>query len=36
MPRPQHPKADKEKQEEFKKNSRSWWQPPLKTSTKKT
>jgi transposase len=35
MPRPQHPKADKEKQEEFKKNFRSWWQPPKKTSTKR-
>jgi transposase len=35
MPRPRHPKADKEKQEEFKKNSRSWWQAPQKTSTKK-
>jgi len=36
MPRPRHPKADNEKQEEFKKNSRSWWQPPQKTLTKKT
>ncbi len=36
MPRPQHPKADEGKQEEFKKNSRSWWQPPKKTSTRKT
>ena len=36
MPRPQHPKADKEKQEEFKKNFRSWWRPPRKTSVKKT
>ena len=36
MPRPRHPKADNEKQEEFKKNSRSWWQPPQNTSTKKT
>jgi transposase len=36
MPRPQHPKADKEKQENFKKNSRSWWQAPQKTSAKKT
>lgn len=36
MPRPQHPKADKEKQEEFKKNSRSWWQPPKKASTRRT
>jgi len=36
MPRPQHPKADREKQEEFKKNFQSWWQPPRKTSVKKT
>ena len=36
MPRPRHPKADKEKQEDFKKNSRSWWQAPRKTSAKKT
>jgi len=36
MPRPRHPKANKEKQEEFKKNCRSWWQAPQKTSTKKT
>ena len=36
MPRPQHPKADKEKQEEFKKNSQSWWQPPKKTSVRRT
>lgn len=36
MPRPQHPKADKEKQVEFKKNSRSWWQAPQETSAKKT
>ena len=36
MPRPRHPKADSKKQEEFKKNSRSWWQAPQKTSTKKT
>jgi transposase len=35
MPRPQHPKADKEQQEEFKKNSRSWWQPPRKSSTRR-
>ena len=35
MPCPQHPKADKEKQEEFKKNFRSWWQPPKKTSTRR-
>jgi transposase len=35
MPRPQHPKADKEKQEEFKKNFRSWWQPPKKTSAQR-
>ena len=36
MPRPKHPKADKEKQEEFKKNFRSWWQAPQKISAKKT
>jgi transposase len=36
MPRPQHPKADKEKQEEFKKNFRSWWQSPKKTSARRT
>jgi transposase len=36
MPRSRHPKADSAKQEEFKKNSRSWWQAPQKTSTKKT
>jgi transposase len=35
MPRPQHPKADSEKQEEFKKNSRSWWQAPRKGSSGK-
>lgn len=35
MPRPQHPKANKEKQDEFKKNSRSWWQPPRRASAKK-
>ena len=35
MPRPQHPKANKEQQEEFKKNFRSWWQPPKKTSARK-
>jgi transposase len=28
MPRPHHPKADKEQQEDFKENFRSWWQPP--------
>jgi len=27
MPRPEHPKRDKTKQEEFKKNSRNSWQP---------
>lgn len=35
MPRPRHPKADTEKQEEFKKNFRSWWQAPRKNSAKK-
>ena len=28
-PRPKHPRQDPEKQEEFKKNSRNTWQPPL-------
>jgi len=28
MPRPEHPKKNKEKQEEFKKNSLKYWQPP--------
>jgi len=36
MPRPRHPKTDMEKQEEFKKNFQSWWQPPRKGSTKRT
>jgi len=36
MPRPRHPKANNEKQEEFKKNSRTWWQAPQKTSAKET
>jgi len=27
-PRPKHPLRDKEKQEDFKKNSRNTWQPP--------
>jgi transposase len=36
MPRPRHPKADAEKQEEFKKNFRSWWQPPRKVSRGRT
>jgi transposase len=35
VPRPRHPKADVEKQEEFKKNSRSWWQPPPRASRRK-
>jgi transposase len=35
MPRPQHPKADIEKQDEFKKNFRSWWHAPRKGSAKK-
>jgi transposase len=35
MPRPQHPKADKEKQEEFKKNFPSWWQPLKKISSQR-
>jgi transposase len=28
-PRPQHPKKDEAKQQEFKKNSPSYWKPPL-------
>lgn len=27
-PRPQHPKSDKDRQEDFKKNSQKTWQPP--------
>jgi len=34
-PRPQHPKAKRERQEEFKKNSLTSWRPPLKVSRKK-
>jgi transposase len=29
-PRPQHPKAKRNEQEEFKKNFQTWWQPPAK------
>lgn len=36
MPRPHHPKADRELQEDFKKNFRRWWQPPLKNTARKT
>jgi len=36
MPQPHHPKADREQQEDFKKNFRSWWQPPRKNTTGKT
>jgi transposase len=36
VPRPRHPKADVEKQEEFKKNSRSWWQPPAGAFRRRT
>lgn len=36
VPCPPHPKADTEKQEEFKKNFRSWWQPPNKVFFKRT
>jgi transposase len=36
VPRPRHPNADVEKQEEFKKNSRSWWQPPARVSRRRT
>lgn len=28
LPRPRHPKADVKREEEFKKNFRSWWKPP--------
>ena len=28
MPRPVHPRRDWERQQAFKKNSRSWWEPP--------
>ncbi len=28
MPRPVHPRGDRGVQQAFKKNSRSWWQPP--------
>lgn len=34
-PRPRHPKRDKEKQEEFKKNSRIWFPRRPKTSRKR-
>ena len=34
-PRPEHPKVNKEKQEEFKKNFLSSWMPPLQASRKK-
>jgi transposase len=34
-PRPEHPKVNKERQEEFKKNYLSSWMPPLKASQKK-
>lgn len=33
-PRPRHPKRDKARQEEFKKNSRTLWLPPAKASPK--
>jgi len=36
VPRPRHPNADLEKQEEFKKNSRSSWQPPARVSRRRT
>ena len=35
-PRPHHPKAKVEQQEEFKKNFPTLWKPPLKVSHKKT
>ncbi|MGC8490892.1 MAG: helix-turn-helix domain-containing protein [Syntrophobacteraceae bacterium] len=36
VPRPRHPDADVEKQDEFKKNSRNWWQPPPRASRRRT
>jgi len=36
VPRPRHPKADIERQEEFKKNFQSWWKPPRRISRRKT
>ena len=36
VPRPQHPQADSKKQAVFKKNFRSWWEPPLQVSPPKT
>jgi hypothetical protein len=36
MPRPYHPKADREQQEGFKKNFRNWWQPPRKNTARRT
>ena len=36
VPRPRHPDADAEKQDEFKKNFRSWWLPPPRISRRKT
>lgn len=35
-PRPQHPRADPKKQAAFKKNFRSWWEPPPRVSPPKT
>ena len=35
-PRPQHPQADRQKQVAFKKNFRSWWEPPPAVSPPKT
>jgi transposase len=35
IPRPSHPKADADQQEEFKKNFRSRWQPPLTRSRRR-
>lgn len=35
MPRPRHPKADTAQQEDFKKNFRSWWQPPRTSAAQK-
>ncbi len=35
VPRPAHPKADREQQEEFKKNFPKRWKPPAKASLRK-
>lgn len=35
VPRPRHPDADAEKQDQFKKNFRSWWQPLPRASRRR-